>query len=207
MIRVLQIGLSYEYGGIENFAMNYYRFINKTIIQFDFINPYDKPLAYEEEMKSLGAHIYKVSDFHRFPFKYWHQLMNIIKKYDIIHVHMLSASNLIPIIVAKHCGVNKIIVHSHNTSAEGLIRSILHQLNYKEIKKFSTDLFACSEKAGKWMFGQNQDFIVIKNAIDINKYRYNPAVRAEIRKQLNIPQNMIVYGNIGRLNIQKIKCF
>ena len=37
MKRILQIGLSFEKGGIESFVMNYYRVIDRNKYQFDYI--------------------------------------------------------------------------------------------------------------------------------------------------------------------------
>ena len=47
--------------------------------------------------------------------------------------------------------------------------------------KNATKMLACSKLAGKWMF-KTQKFIVINNAIDIKKYRYDEQIRNKIRK-------------------------
>ena len=48
-MRILQIGLSHNPGGVESFVMNYYRELVKYGVQFDFISMYDS-LAYEDEI-------------------------------------------------------------------------------------------------------------------------------------------------------------
>ena len=40
-IRILVIGMHNEIGGVETFLMNYYRNIDKSKIQFDFVNMYE----------------------------------------------------------------------------------------------------------------------------------------------------------------------
>ena len=50
MIKVLQIGMSYETGGTEVFLYNHYKVINKEEIQFDFI-AYKDTMSFEEEVK------------------------------------------------------------------------------------------------------------------------------------------------------------
>ena len=207
MTRVLQIGLSFEYGGIESFVMNYYRCIDRSLVQFDFVNPYSLPLAYENEMIDLGAKIYSISDFHKNPYKYRKELKNILKIYEVVHIHMLSAANILPLQLAKECKLKKIIVHSHNTLAEGFIRTFLHKLNYNRIKNIATDLLSCSVKAGEWMFGRNTFFNVINNAIDVDKYQFNEESRHKYRSILGLPDNAILFGNIGRLNVQKNQLF
>lgn len=207
MQKVLHIGLSYERGGIESFVMNYYRNINRSMIQFDFINPYNKPLAYEEEMLSLGGIVHKLPDFHKNPILFRRELVCIMRNYEIVHIHILSAANLIPLQVAVKCNVKTIIAHSHNTLAEGMIRNVLHKINYKKIRKYANILLACSEKAGEWMFGNGMSFEVMKNAINIDRYIYNQQYRVEYRKEFNIDEGSLLYGNIGRLNVQKNQLF
>ena len=101
-IRVLQIGVHDKIGGVETFIMNYYRNINRSIIQFDFISMFNK-LCFEDEMINLGAKIYKVTNVKKNPIKYYFQLKKIIKEnnYKIVHVNMLSAANIVPIIAAN----------------------------------------------------------------------------------------------------------
>jgi len=64
---------------------------------------------------------------------------------------------------------------------------------------------ACGEEAGKFLFYRK--FIVIKNGIDIEKYKFNEKNRQAIRNELNLPEDSIVIGNIGRLNFQKNQKF
>lgn len=207
MIRVLQIGLSFESGGVESFVMTYYRHIDRTKIQFDFINPYDKPLAYEEEILKLGGKVYQVADFHKKPFQYKKDLKKIVPSYTVIHVHMQSAANLIPFYVAKFLNVKKIIAHSHSSCPEGLVRRIFHVFNYKKIIKLATDYFACSRLAGDWMFGKGVNYYVVQNAIEAEKYEFNNKTRNELRNSLGIPLGSVVYGNVGRLGVVKNQLF
>jgi len=207
MVRILHIGLSYDYGGIESFVMNYFRAIDKEKYQFDFINPYDNPLAYTKDIMEMGGKIYYLPDFHKNPYKYKQTLEKIVKNYKIVHIHMLSAANMIPLKVAKKCGIDKIIVHAHNTKAEGKLRSILHYIQYKKICKLTNCMLACSVEAGKWMFGKKCSFDVMKNAILTENYEFSIEKRKKIRDELHIDENTIIYGNVGRLNVQKNQIF
>ena len=103
--------------------------------------------------------------------------------YDVVHIHMLSAANIIPLKVAKRLGVKKIIAHSHNSKAEGLIRKILHKINYKKNSYYATNCYSCSKLAGDWMFGKNKYYEIIKNGIESEKYAYNNESRIELRKE------------------------
>ena len=77
------------------------------------------------------------------------------------------------------------------------------KLLYKRsIPRYATELFACGQEAGKWMFG-GQNFTVLNNAIDAEKYIYNASVRAEVRQELGIEPQSLVVGHVGRLSPQK----
>ena len=54
-IRVLHRGMSYNRGGIETYLMNYYRHIDRDLVQFDFIVPQGTTIAFENEIKNLGG--------------------------------------------------------------------------------------------------------------------------------------------------------
>ena len=59
MIRVLHSVSNMDRAGIETMLMNYYRHIDKTKIQFDFLCNKKKKGAYEEEIINLGGRIYR----------------------------------------------------------------------------------------------------------------------------------------------------
>lgn len=207
-IRILQIGMHDKIGGVETYLMNYYRNIDKSKIQFDFINPYTR-LCFEDEIKALGGKIYRVANMKKNPLKYYRKIKKIIKenKYEIVHINLLSLANVLPILAAKNGGAQKIILHSHNASTpHGLLRKMLNKINKKIALRNSTNLFACSELAGRWMFGGDKDFTLINNAIDLDRFRYNENKRMKIRRKLNIEYKFVI-GHIGRFSEQKNHIF
>lgn len=205
MKRILIVGMHPDIGGVETFIMNYFRHIDRTKIMFDFINWYDH-ICFEEEIIQLGGKIFNIVDVKKNPLKNYIQLKNIMKNYEIIHIQMLSAANIIPLLAAKKAKVKHRLVHSHNgNTPKSIIKSILHLINRSFIIKNSTELLACSNLAGRWMFKGNK-FRVINNAIEINKYAYNKDKRTRVRKELNI-QNELVIGHIGRFAEQKNHVF
>jgi len=210
MLKVLQIGMTDNLGGIETFLINYYRSIDKKKINFDFVNIYDNPLYFEEELKKGKSKIYKLNSYYRNPIKYTKELIKIIQdnNYEIVHCNMNSAVFLWPLIASKIAGAKVIIAHSHNASSDkGFIKSILHWVNKHFIPLFANNFFACSEKAGKWFYSKriinSNKFYVMKNAIEINKYKFNQKIRIQKRKELNISENTLLIGHVGRFNKQK----
>ena len=61
MKRVLVFGMTENPGGVESFLMNYYRNIDREILQFDFLCNSYEPVAYEEELIYLGARTFHIT--------------------------------------------------------------------------------------------------------------------------------------------------
>lgn len=210
MIRVLQIGMNDNLGGIENFIINYYRNINKELIQFDFINIYENKLCFQDEIEKMGGVIYKVTSYYKHPIKYINELKKIIleNNYKIVHCNMNSACFLYPLIASKLAGIKVIISHSHNSSSDkGLKKEILHNINKHLIPIYATYYFACSLKAGLWFYNkkiiESNRFEIIKNAIDTKKFKFNEVIRTQKRKELKIRSDQFVIGHVGRFSRQK----
>ena len=52
MIRILHSVSNMDRAGIETMLMNYYRYMDKSKVQFDFLCNKKKPGAYDDEIKS-----------------------------------------------------------------------------------------------------------------------------------------------------------
>ncbi|WP_213525967.1 glycosyltransferase family 1 protein [Paenibacillus sp. J31TS4] len=209
-IKVLQFGMTYNAGGVESFIMNYFRNLNPNRIKTDFINMYSS-IAYQEEIKELGGEIYNVTHFMKNPIKNYVQIKRLIRKnnYDIIHVNMLSAAYISPLLAAKRCGVKCIIAHSHNSSSPpGILRKFLHYLNRRNVKRYANYHLACSNVAGDWLFGKvrlktnKSKPLLINNAIESEKFQFNPNTRRDIRAVLGIKDKFVI-GHVGRFSEQK----
>ena len=172
MLRILHIGFSRNPGGVENVIMNYYRYINRNDFQFDFLDLYGEGIAFSEEIKSLGGKIYHLPNYKRHPISAAKKLDKILDKlgYAIVHVHMQSAANLLPILISLNHGKEVVICHSHSSSTpRGLLRKLLNALNIKYLRKLPVIKWACGECAGQWMWGNQFDKKdIVPNAIEIS---------------------------------------
>ena len=207
-IRIAHIIGKWLGGGVESVVMNYYRYIDKSKIQFDFICDSDSTNIPYEEIEKLGGKVILVPPYQHI-FKYNRELSKIFKEnnYKIVHSHINTLS-IFPLRIAKKCGIPVRIAHSHSTTnkkewKKNLIKQILRPFS----KLYATDYFACSELAGRWLFG-NKEFdkgnvYILNNAIDIEKFKYDENIRKEVRKELNITDNTLVIGHIGRFVPQK----
>ena len=74
-------------------------------------------------------------------------------------------------------------------------------------KLYANNYFACTEYAGKWLFGkkvvERKELNVINNAIDLKKFEFNKNTRKALRKELGIKEDTLIIGHVGRFMKQK----
>lgn len=202
-IRILHVLQRMEAGGTQALLMNIYRNIDRSKVQFDFLVEYPSKQFYDDEIISLGGKIYYTNvrnDYNILKFE--HQLKKILKEnnYNIIHVHAYTIGYFV-LKTAKKCGVPVRIAHSHNNETVRDIKYYPKLLMQKLYTIYATDLFACSDEAGKYLF-KNRPYNVLNNAIDSKKFIYNKANGQKIIEEFSL-QNKIVYGHVGRMHPQK----
>ncbi len=115
--------------------------------------------------------------------------------------------------LAKKYGIKRIIIHAHNTrlmetGIKGKIREGIHQYNKKQLLRYATDFWACSQDAANWFYDKKilSKVCIIKNALKEDKYSYKESNRTKLRKKYGL-ENKTIIGNIGRLNYQKNQSF
>lgn len=214
MKRILVFGITENPGGVESVIINYYRHINRNNIQFDFLCN-TETVAYEEEIKNLGGNIYRITARSKDRKKYKKDIVNFFKynasNYSTIWVNLCSLANIDYLKYAKKYGIKNRIIHSHNSqNMDSKLRGILHKINRHFIVNYATDFWSCSEEAGRWFYNRkiidSDKYLIINNAIDVEKYKFNEIMRKKYRKDLNI-DDKIVFGNVGRLHFQKNQDF
>lgn len=202
-IRVLHIVTTMNRGGLETMIMNYYRHIDRSKVQFDFLVHRDFEADYDREILDLGGKIYRISRLNPFSFKYHKELNDFFKthpEYQIVHVHQDCMSS----IALKAAMKNNIpirIAHSHSSSQNKNIKYLIKKYYMKKIQKYATNLFACGQEAGDWMFSGN-NYVILKNAIDTNLYKYSLKNSIAIKKELDL-ENKIVIGHVGNFTYPK----
>lgn len=202
-IKVLHFELSDRIGGIESLLYNLYRKTDRERFQFDFVSLHENP-AYCDELRKFGGNIYKTSSYKNIN-AYRSDVRKIIcKGYDVVHLHKNSAANIIPLKEAKNAGIPTIIVHSHNTSVSrnNKLYKAAHLINKKSFYELASCHLACSEEAGRYMYG-NKPFEIVKNGIDTAEFAFNEEIRKEMRERLNIDKSAFVVGHVGRFCYQK----
>ncbi len=205
-VRVLHVIAGMGSGGAESFLMNMCRHMDREKVQFDFLLRSSENI-YVDELEALGCGVYYTDSFPRHWIRNRMQTKAILKQnsYSIIHVHANALLYITPLILAKKMGVPCRIMHSHNSSMAYKAALPIHLFFKNRIQRIATHCFACSDQAGKWMFpGQYQ---IIRNAIDVEKFKYDPEAREQIRNEMRIPADELVVGHVGRFWEQKNHAF
>ena len=214
-IHVLELtGEPISTGGQEMFIINIIRHINHKGLAIDWLTPYycDNQ-SYRKEIETHGGKVFCMG----LPFSSNVNRTNIIiplyrflKKhhYDVVHIHSGSISVLsLASVVAKLNGVKKIIAHSHSAGYSWNIKHrIIKFLTFPLITWGPTDYCACSQLAGVWKYPQNvvhSKLKIIKNGIDLNVFSPNKLIRSKMRKQLNLREQTVLIGHVGRFTFQK----
>lgn len=208
MIRVLQYIGSLKIGGSQTFIMEIYRKIDRTVIQFDFIVFSGEEGDFCDEIKALGGRIFVSPRYfgknHVGFTKWWDIFLKNHLEYKVVHFHVRSiAAICIPI--AKRRGIVT-IAHSHSTSNGDGIQAIVKDIMQFPIRFQADYLFACSQEAGRWLYGKNvvkrKNYYVVHNVVDTKRFSFNPERREKLRNKLKIADSSVI-GHVGRFSAPK----
>ncbi|WP_341961928.1 glycosyltransferase family 1 protein [Planococcus maritimus] len=205
-IRILQVVPVMNTGGIETQVMNFYRNIDKSKVQFDFLIHGKQKGFYDSEILSLGGKIFNVPSFN--PFKQWsyNKALEAFfaehNNYKVVHSHINTFSTY-PLRAAKLEGIPIRIAHSHIAYPRFDYKTPFKKYAKANLLNYATHYFACSNLAGEWLYGKkDNEFVVLKNSVDLEKFSFNPKIRDDIRTKYSLSNNLVI-GHVGRLNKQK----
>lgn len=204
-------------GGIQEMIINWVKNFDLTKFQIDILS-YDtgKKDNYSERFEKFGGKVYIIPTFTKKG-----QLFKSLKKtkdffdkhndYQILHAHASSKAFFIINEARKH-NIKIRILHSHATKFVNrnfkslFIGNILKPLT----NLVATHYFACSHEAGNFLFGKKRmDSIgvFIPNGVDLNNFYYDENIALDKKKELKIPKEKIIIGNVGRFRPQKNHAF
>ena len=204
MIRVLQCVNNMHRAGLETVLMNYYRNIDRTKIQFDFLTHRPEESDYDAEIISLGGRIYHAPRLYpwNYPsyFAYMKQFFREHPEYQIVLSH-IDAMSYLPLLAAKRAGVPVRIAHSHSTGIDRDYKYLLKQFFRYQLPTAANNLCTCGVEAGKFLF-RGREAHWVPNAIDAERFVFAPDIRVRKRWELGLG-NALTLGHIGRFSPEK----
>lgn len=209
ILHVLHVFGKLNRGGAESRVMDLYRNMDRTKVQFDFMQHTTRVCDFQPEIEQLGGKVYHVP-----PFRFWNYFSyckawkEFIKKHPeirIVHGHMTSTASIyLPIAHKK--GVFT-IAHSRNAGVDKGIKGKLTKFLRRNLKEKCDRCFACSKLAGEAVFGKEAmeqgNVTIIPNAIDAARFTFDPEVRKQKREELHIQPQEFLIGEVGRFDPQK----
>lgn len=207
MKKILVFGMSSTVGGVENFILNLYENVNKNKFKIDFLVTESlSGYYYNKIVTDYNAKVYTIPSIKKHFFKSLKLIRKISKNenYDFIHINLCSAQLFLYVWFFKIFSSNnlKIITHSHSSGETNIFRKILHFVFRPLIIKNTDYYIGCSNVASKWMFGKkiasSKKNIIIKNAILLDKYKFNKNNRILFRKKYGYDDKTFVIGHVGR---------
>ena len=214
-MKVLQVSCNdLSNGGVQNVFMNI--IANMPDCDFDLVVFGDGDDYYKDEFLKFGGRIFS------FPIyqgnnKYIAQLDRILwifrlplfifcinrkyGNYDVIHCHNYFESFLCNF-GAYLSGINVRISHCHNsadpseTKCYKLYTSVLRMI----FKRYTNVKIGCSSKANEYLYGDDNDVLVINNFIKVNTW-------LQEKRKYKTPDGKYLFVHIGRFCYQKNQLF
>jgi glycosyltransferase EpsF len=212
---VLQIVGTMNRGGAEVMLMDIFRNLSENT-KFSFLINYKVKTGivkgdFDDEILNKGADIkYIGTQWDLGPLKYikeFKRIYNELGKPEVVHIHLNAKSGIIAL-AAKLAGAKKIIVHSHadlkfrGSLFHVLISRLELQMQKILINKYATDFWGASKEANASLFYKKQQHktVVINNAVYTNKFqKVNKQEINEFKDSLNIKNDTLILGNVGRI--------
>ncbi|MBD5475704.1 MAG: glycosyltransferase family 1 protein [Lachnospiraceae bacterium] len=221
-IRVLHVLGGVGLGGAESRIMDLYRQMDRNEIQFDFLVHSEamnksissamnkrKPEFYDEDILSLGGHIYVLPKFKVYNYLSYRKAVQDFfrqhQEFRVVQGHMTSTAGIyLPI--AKKYGIPVTVAHARNAGVVKGLKGIATRFFRRGLAQKADFCFACSKLAGEDVFGEaamdGGRVKIIYNAIDAAEFTYDPKVRAQVKERLGLKEELVI-GHVGRFNYQK----
>lgn len=202
-VRIAQVFGCMDGYGSENYVMNFYRYIDRNKIQFDFIVREDSAKIPYEEINRLGGRVFLVPPYRQLA-KHLRVLKYLFRenRYQIVQTHVDTRS-IFALMAAEEAGVPIRIVNNHTLADKSEWKNyMLRQL----IKVKATHYVSASRYSAVRFFGRKavkQGRVEIFHpVIELENYTYDEDVRSQVRQELGLNGRFVV-GHVGRFCSQK----
>lgn len=202
VLQVITVPLGYD--GISAFVRRMTSAMDLADMQMDILAINQPDERIRAELEKIGCGVRVISGRMKNPLGYALKLASLVRreKYDAVHVHGNSCTMAFDLLGAAMGGAKIRAAHSHNTYCNFMTA---HKLLRPVFDRLYTHAFACGDDAGKWLF-RERPFTVIPNAVEIEKFAFDPAVRAECRRELGAKDELLI-GSVAHFSPHKNHAF
>lgn len=152
----------------------------------------------EIELIYLGLEKFK--DF-QLAYKKYKKLILEFKP-DVVHAHMVHA-NIFARVSRKFIQVSKLICTAHSNNEGGKARMLAYRLTHK-LSEVTTNVSRSASSSFEQLGAVPKNGITtVYNGINLNKFRYDPAARERLFKELDLDTDDLLILAVGRFHIAK----
>ena len=207
----------WQNGGVEAYLMNLFRFWNLEQLDCELVVSQWETDLYNDELAKLGIpHRVTLSKRYRSPILRVLANLSQMRRllgagdYDAAYFNLSNSFTMIYAWMAKRAGIPVRVVHSHCTGIRpGFtypVKVLAHNLGRALFVSSVTQYFACSELAGRWMFGErlfrDGKVQLINNAVNTAAFALRPEERDQFRTQYGLDGKWVV-GTVARFSEEK----
>lgn len=215
--RVLHVFGQMERGGAESRTMELFRQIDRSRVVFDFVVMKPGEHYFVPEIRGLGGRVFYVAPpAEQGVAGFLRGLVSVMKKdgpFHAVHAHTSLNSGLV-LLAARLAGIERRLAHARsapNESHSGPFRRTYASASRWLIGVLATERIACSDKAGRFLFGRLSTTrgrtIAMPNAIEIERYLAAGQNSPDVRAELGLPSGDFVLGTVGNLRAVKNQSF
>lgn len=200
---------TWESGGIEAFISNTLTHMDLSGLEVDIVAEKLKESVFTDRLRGLGITFRELAGSQRSLIRNYRLFEKLIRVrgYDVVHLNIFQGLSFYYGYLAKKAGVPVRIAHSHGAglrdSPGKALKLCLHRLGKKMWSSSVTDFWACSRGAAKFLFPKGQAYQWIPNGIETKRFRFQPESRAAERHALELTENTLLVGTVGRLSGEK----
>lgn len=210
--RILHVVSNMDRGGAETMLMNYYRKLDRSLVQFDFLVHAARPGQYDAEIEGLGGRILRIespgSGSVLSYVRSARQAMRSNGPYRAVHVHT-NAPGALACVAARLAGIEHRIAHSHNTAPRRMTTRFTVPLEEAVLKLLiratANRYCSCGRAAAKYLFGERlaetpERVVMLPNAIDVTSFeRVWAEPREASRASLGLSPGEVAIGQVASL--------
>lgn len=206
-LSILYILPALDGGGIDKIIYDYSMRLIDDGHAVDFVVSSEQKGVLEDALILKGCKIFHITQMAKDLRCHCNEFREILKskKYDIVHDNS-SYRSYFNLKVAKKCGVNCRIAHSHSAmltlcGMDSVKKKIFSLLT----KTVATDLFSCGTKAAQWTWENSKSFI-LPNAVDVSVFSFSEEKRHEYKQKYGLTNKKVI-GIVARLSEEKNHIF
>jgi len=215
--RILHVFGGMDRGGAETMAMNLYRQIDRSRLQFDFAVQTSRACHFDAEIASLGGRVLQLpvpaeSGWRAYATAFL-ETLGSYGPFDAVHSHVHHFSGFV-LHLSRRRGIPVRISHSHSNG--GSARVSLRRQAYERSMQFligrsATHLLGCSRQACEALFGRecwsDGRVQLAPNAISLADYAATAESRHLLRQELGVSPDAPLIGHVASFTEPKNHLF